>query len=173
MFAARELFMSAKYAEAQQAFSKFITDHSGSSLVPQASVGLAASLEAQNKIPDAVQQYKMINSKYSTSPNIVIPVKLTLGRLSEADNKPDQAVGFYMELVKLQDPNDPWVLEASERLRLLLAKHPELTPSQMRPPAASSAAMAPSDADLQLLSPPSSPAPAPQPATNSAPAGNP
>jgi len=173
LLAANQLFMGAKYAEAQEAFSKFLAGHSSSSLAPQAQVGVAASLEAQNKIPEAIQQYKKINALYSTSYNIVIPVKLTLGRLSEADNKPDQAVSFYMELLRFNDPSDPWVLEASERLRLLLAKHPELTPSQMRSAAPPTPAMAPSDADLQLIAPPSSPAPAPQPATNSAPAGNP
>jgi predicted negative regulator of RcsB-dependent stress response len=195
MLAARELYLGGKYAEAQDQFTKFIATHSGHPLLPQANVGIAACLEAQGKIPDAVQQYKKVTLLYSTSPNIIIPLKLTLGRLSEADNKPDQAVIFYKDLVMLQDPNDPWVAEASERLRLLVAKHPELNPFPPPPGAPGpSSGLAPTDAEMQLLAPPGSTAaapqpaaapqspappatnqnpPAPPPATNSTPAGNP
>src|SRR5208283_4732552 len=57
LLAARELFLGGKYAEAQQEFSKFVASHSGHPLLPQANVGIAASLEAQGKISDAMQQY--------------------------------------------------------------------------------------------------------------------
>lgn len=201
LLAARELFVGGKYAEAQQEFAKFVASHSGHPLLPQANVGIAASLEAQGKIPDAEQQYKKISALYSTDPNIILPVKLTLARLSEAENKLDQAVQLYKELASLikNDPNDPWVAEAYERLRLLVAKHPELNPS---PPQARGAApsplLAPTDAEMQLLTPAANPGPAPQtgsnglltptplpppatnqtapavaPATNATPAGNP
>ena len=66
-------------------------------------------MEAQGNIGDAVQQYKKINTIYATIPSIVVPVKLTLGRLSEADNKPSQAITYYKELMNINDPNDPWV----------------------------------------------------------------
>ena len=92
MLAARELFLGGKYAEAQQEFSKFVASHPGHPLLPQANVGIAASLEAQGKISDAMQQYKKISALYSTDPNIILPVKLTLARLNEAENKPDEAV---------------------------------------------------------------------------------
>jgi predicted negative regulator of RcsB-dependent stress response len=165
MLAARELYLGGKYAEAQEEFTKFIAAHPGHPLVAQANVGIAACLEARDKIPDAVQQYKKITSLYSTSPNIIIPIKLTLGRLSEADNKPDQAVQNYKDLVMLQDPNDPWVAEASERLRLLVAKHPELNPFPPQPgAAAASPVLNPTEAEMQLLAPPGSAAPGSQPA---------
>ncbi len=191
LLAARELFLGGKYADAQQELSKFVANHPGHPLVPQANVGIAACMEAQGKISDAVLQYKKVTSLYATSANIIIPVKLTLGRLSEADNKPDQAVIYYKDLASLiqNDPNDPWVAEAYERLRLLVAKHPELNPN---PPQASAPAasplLTPSEAEMQLMAPPSSTGPAPQPAappatnqslppaplaTNAAPAGNP
>ena len=167
LLAARELFLGGKYAEAQQEFSRFVASHPGHPLLPQANVGLAASLEAQNKIGDAVQQYKKISALYSTDRNIILPVKLTLGRLSEAENKPDQAVNYYKELASLiqNDPNDPWIVEAYERLRLLVAKHPELNPSppQSRAP---SPLLAPTDAEMQLLAPSANPSPAPQTDTN-------
>jgi len=165
LLAARELYLAGKFPEAGEQFSKFVAAHPSHPLVPQANVGIAACLEGQGKIPDAVQQYKKVTSLYPTSLNIVIPIKLTLGRLSEADNKPDQAVGFYKDLVSLQDPQDPWVAEASERLRLLVAKHPELNPFQAPPGAAAapSPVLTPSEAEMQLLAPPGSTAPAPPP----------
>ena len=167
LLGARELFLGGKYAEAQQEFSKFVASHSGHPLLPQANVGIAASLEAQGKISDAMQQYKKISALYSTDPNIILPVKLTLARLSEAENKPDEAVQLYKELASLNDPNDPWVAEAYERLRLLVAKHPELNPSPPQPRAAApSPLLTPSDADLQLLTPSPNPSPAPQTDTN-------
>ena len=178
LLAAKELFLGGKYSEAQQEFSKFAADYSGNALVPQANVGIAACLEAQGKIGDAVQQYKKINVIYSGSPGIVVPVKLTLGRLSEADNKPDQAVTYYKELINIQDPNDPWVREAYERFQLLVAKHPELNPN---PPQARAAApsrlLTPSGAEMELSAPPGSagaaPAPSVPPATNQAPKSSP
>ena len=163
MLAARELYLGGKYADAQAEFTKFIAAHSSSPLLPQANIGIAACLEAQGKIADAVQQYKKVTSLYATIPNIIIPVKLTLGRLSEEDSKPDQAVGYYKDLVSLQDPNDPWVAEASERLRLLIAKHPELNPFQSQSAAAPpSTVLTPSEAEMQLLAPPGSAAPGPR-----------
>jgi tetratricopeptide (TPR) repeat protein len=174
LLAAKELFLGGKYVEAQQEFSKFVADYSDNPLVPQANVGIAASLEAQGKIGDAVQQYKKINAIYSSSPGIVLPVKLTLGRLSEADNKPAQAVTYYRELININDPNDPWVREAFERFQLLVAKHPELNPNppQARAPATSSL-LTPSGAEMELAAPPGSPGAGPTPpaapATNQTP----
>jgi predicted negative regulator of RcsB-dependent stress response len=177
LLAARELFRAGKYAEAQQEFSRFIADYAGSPLVPQANVGIAAALEAQGKTNEAVQQYKKVNTIYSGNPNIVLPVKLTLGRLSEADNKPDQAVNYYKELAGINDPNDPWVAEAYERMRLLVAKHPELNPNPPQSRAVPSPLLAPTESEMQMTAPPSGtgPATAPPaaPATNQTPAASP
>jgi len=178
LLAAKALFLESKYKEAQEAFSKFISDNPGNPLVPRAQVGVAASLESADKISDAVQKYKEVAAIYSSQPDITYPVKLTLGRLSEAQGKPDAAVTYYTELARLNNPYDPWVAEAKERLRLLLAKHPELdkssgvnpyqTPSLMSPAAAEVASpLTPSAADIQLSAPPAtqSAAPGTAPAT--------
>jgi predicted negative regulator of RcsB-dependent stress response len=178
LLAARELFLGGKYADAQREFTKFAADHPGHPLAPQATFGIAASLEAQGKIGDAIQQYKKINVVYASDPNLVFPVKLTLGRLSEADNKPVDAVNYYKELASVNDPNDPWVVEAYERLRLLVAKHPELNPNPPQAqPATPSSLLTPSGAETELLTPPGNLTPAPQPpaapATNQNPQATP
>jgi predicted negative regulator of RcsB-dependent stress response len=162
LLAARELFLCGKYSEAQKEFSQFVADHSSHPLAAQASVGIAACMEAQGKISDAVQQYKKINLLYKENVSVLLPIRLTLGRLSEADNKPAEAVDYYKDLVNLRDRNDPWVMEAYERLRLLIAKHPELNPNPQQPPSAAPSPLAPTESELQL-SPPAGATPPPLP----------
>ena len=197
LLAARELFLGGKYPEAQQQFSKFVADHSSNPLAPRANVGIAAAMEAQGNVSGALLQYKKLSVLYASDPSIMLPVKLTLGRLSEADNKLDQAISYYKDLASMQDPNDPWVVEAYERLRLLISKHPELNPAppqtpsgappslltpnpsemQLTPPGSSGPALVPPAAPSnaapapQLIVPPQTPAPpAAPPAVNPAPA---
>jgi tetratricopeptide (TPR) repeat protein len=132
LLAAESLFTQGKYPEAEHAFSRFIDDHPADELVPQAKVGIAACVEAQGRNMDAVQKYHEIILAYPGEANIVSPVKLTVARLYDEANKPQDALNFYTELARLlsQNPYDPWASEARERRALLLAKHPELAPSQ-------------------------------------------
>lgn len=132
LLGAELLFTQGKYPEAEREFALFINDHPGDELVPQARVGVAACVEAQGKIMDAIQKYHEIILAYPGEANIVSPVKLTLARLYEEANQPQQAAPYYAELARQlsQNPYDPWAAEAQDRIRLLLAKHPELARSQ-------------------------------------------
>jgi hypothetical protein len=60
--------------------------------------------------------------------SIISPAKLTLARLYEESNQPQQALTYYAELARVlnQNPYDPWAAEARERAQLLASKHPEL-----------------------------------------------
>jgi len=136
LFAAESLFIDGKYPESQHEFSKYIEDHPESPLVAEAKVGVAACLEAQGKASDAIQKYHEILSAYPSELSIAAPAKLTLARLYEQGNRPDQALALYSELARSQNPYDPWAAEARDRGELLLAKHPEL---QRAAPAASPA----------------------------------
>lgn len=126
LLAAGTLFTDGKYPEAHQQFSQFIEKYPDSALLSQAKVGLAACLEGEGKISEAAQQYQSILAAYSSDANIATPVKLTLARLDEMQNKPEQALNYYIELARINNPNDPWVAEARERGEMLIAKHPEL-----------------------------------------------
>jgi predicted negative regulator of RcsB-dependent stress response len=152
LLGAESFFMDGKYPEAHQGFSKFIEDHPASALLPQAKVGLAASLEGEGKISEAAQKYQEILSAYPNEANIVSPAKLTLARLDEAQNKLEQALSYYSELARGNNPYDPWAAEARERGEILLVNHPEL---RKAPPAATANPAAP------LISPVSGRAPAP------------
>jgi predicted negative regulator of RcsB-dependent stress response len=135
LLGAEALFTDGKYPEAHQEFSKFIDAHPASTLLAQAKVGLAASLEGEGKIQDATQKYQEIVMSYSSEAGIVSPVKLTLARLYELQNKPEQALTYYSELARINNPYDPWVAEARERGELLLARHPELRKAPPSTPA--------------------------------------
>jgi tetratricopeptide (TPR) repeat protein len=132
LLAADILFNQGKYPEAGQQFSEFIDNNPESALIPEAKVGVAAALEAQGKIPEAITKYHDIIVMYPSEMNIVSPAKLTLARLYDEDNKPELAFNYYAELARLlnQNPYDPWASEARERAQLLVAKHPELLKNQ-------------------------------------------
>ena len=139
LLGAETLFTDGKYPEAHQEFAKFVGNHPASTLLAQANIGLAASLEGEGKMSEATQKYQEILSVYPSEPGIVSPVKLTLARLYEKQNKLEQALTYYSELARVNNPYDPWVAEARERGELLLVKHPEL---RKAPPAAAGAPVA-------------------------------
>jgi predicted negative regulator of RcsB-dependent stress response len=168
LLAADLLFNLGKYPEAGQQFSEYIDNHPESALIPQAKVGVAASLEAQGKTSEAITKYHELVMMYPSEMNIVSPAKLTLARLYDEDNKPELAFNLYVELTRLlnQNPYDPWASEARERAQLLVAKHPELLKSQASaapssaPPGFSVSEPAQA-ADSAAPAPPSSPAATP------------
>jgi predicted negative regulator of RcsB-dependent stress response len=125
LLGAETLFTDGKYSEAQSEFSRYLADYPDGSLVAQAKMGVAASVEAQGKTAEAIQKYQEVVKAYSSETSIVSPAKLTLARLYEEDNKPQQALPIYAQLAQIRNPNDPWAAEARERAELLLAKHPE------------------------------------------------
>jgi predicted negative regulator of RcsB-dependent stress response len=170
LLGAETLFLEGSYSQAEQEFNQFLVDHPDSDLLPQATLGVAASLEAQSKNSDAIGKYKGVIQEYPTDVEIVSPAKLTLARLNEAENKPDQALAYYAELARNANSYDPWAAEARERAVLLLARHPELRQAQA--PANSSSPFSLSQPGSFAPGPPlrqpsASPAPAPAPAQNS------
>jgi len=175
LLAAGALFGEGKYPDALKQFTDFIDNHAESPLVPQAKLGVAACLEAEGKNSEAISHYHDLVVTYPSEMNIVSPAKLTLGRLYDQDNKPEQALNYYSELARLlvQNPYDPWGSEARERAVLLVAKHPELLKAQNEAGATTSG----SPTGFSLSGPgnasESQPAPAPsQPSNPAAPSGN-
>jgi predicted negative regulator of RcsB-dependent stress response len=164
LLAAGTLFTEGKYPEAHDQFDQFIQKFPESPLVSQAQVGLAACLEGEGKISESVQKYQEILSTYASEANIVTPVKLTLARLYEGQNKPDKALQLYVDLAHINNPYDPWAAEARERGDLLLAKHPELRKAPPPSPASGVLGASPSASQPQYTPIPPHSAPVPAPA---------
>jgi predicted negative regulator of RcsB-dependent stress response len=160
LFGAESLFVNGSYAESQREFSKYIEEHPESALAAEAKMGVAACLEAQGKNSEAIQEYQRVTSAYPSDMSVTGPAKLTMARLYEQENRPDQALTFYSDLARSQNPYDPWAAEARERGQLLLAKHPELRRTESAPAASTS----PSASVPFSISPPvNTPATAPPP----------
>jgi hypothetical protein len=130
LLGAQALFVEGNYAEAEHEFSQFLSDHPESDLLAEAMIGVAASLEAQGKTSEAMRKYQEVISAYPSDAGVVEPAKLTMARMSEAANKPQEALTYYSELARSQNPYDPWAAEARERAVLLLAHHPEFRKAQ-------------------------------------------
>jgi predicted negative regulator of RcsB-dependent stress response len=130
LLGAEKLFLLNKYPEAQQDFAQFLADYPDSPLVPEARMGVAASIEGQGKTTEAIQKYQELLTAFPSEIHIVSPAKLTLARLLEQENQPQVALTYYSQLAQIQNPYDPWAAEARERGQLLLAKHPELKPAE-------------------------------------------
>lgn len=160
LLAAKTFFTNGKYEDAQRAYYKYLTAHENSPFAAQAAVGVAASLEAQNKIPEATQAYKDALAKYSGS-GISGLVRSTLARLSEDQKQYEQALRYYDELTAANQ-FDVWAQEARERKADLLAKHPELAKAATVAPAP--AAPVKNAVVLPAGGPAAKPAPAPAPA---------
>jgi tetratricopeptide (TPR) repeat protein len=128
LLAAEELFTQGDYPDAGKQFSDFVNNYPDSALLPQAKVGIAACLEAGGKTTEAIAKYHEIVLSYPSEMSIISPAKLTLARLHEEVNQPQEALGLYAELARMaaRNPYDPWAAEARERAQLLVSKHPEL-----------------------------------------------
>jgi TolA-binding protein len=93
------LFTSGKYADAQAQFQKFLDTYPDNSLTPQAALGIAASLDAQDKTDLAVSAYQNAAGQ-SSDVNVVASAKFALARLEEARGKLAEASKLYEEVAR-------------------------------------------------------------------------
>ena len=91
--AAAILFESGNYADAQAQFQKFLDVYSGP-LAAAATLGVAASLEAQDKADLAATAYQRVISSYAGS-SAALQADFSLGRLAEQQGKLTEAEGYY------------------------------------------------------------------------------
>ncbi len=122
--AAGLVYNDGKYPEAQAEFTKFLGGFANSPWAPTAALGVAASLEAQNKTDEALTAYVNVISNYPNSP-LVDTAKFAQARIYQAKNQPDQALKVYDDLVK---PSNTSMRssEAHQSRETLLKKFPNL-----------------------------------------------
>lgn len=124
LLGAGRLYVEGKFGEAQTQFDKFTVDYSESPLLNTALLGLASSLDSQNKTNEALTAYQRL---ISTAPNdpIAARARLSKARIHEALNQPATAVALYDELSRSQTAGELGQEAAVLRARLI-AVHPEL-----------------------------------------------
>lgn len=122
-------FAEGNYAKAREQFDAYLRSPGETPWIPQAVFGVAASLDAENKVQEAIDKYKDFTERYSGDPS-VDQARLNLARLYERNNQGQQALEV---LSKLMSSGSMSAQEAQERIKGLLAKYPSLAPTNPAP----------------------------------------
>jgi tetratricopeptide (TPR) repeat protein len=107
-------------------------DYGGSALVPQAMFGIAASLEAQNKIEEALTAYKDVYTRYPRE-SVTPQAKFAAARLYNGQKKAKEAFELLEDVTK-NNMGTYIGMEASMLGSEILAAHPELVPKPVISP---------------------------------------
>jgi TolA-binding protein len=91
------LFTSGKYADAQTEFQKFLDTYPDSFFMPQATLGVAASLDALGKTDLAVTAYQRA-AGLTTDANVTVAAKFSLARIEETQGKLAEAAKLFGEI---------------------------------------------------------------------------
>jgi predicted negative regulator of RcsB-dependent stress response len=150
LMAATALFHDGKYPESEAQCRKYLSEFRSGAFAGQASFGLAASLDAAGKADEAAAAYKDVIDHHSGE-NVMLPARLALGRIYEAQGKLAQARDAYEQVARegagsfeqareyylrerfVRGGVGPLGAEAVLRLDELFAKHPELVPAPKPP----------------------------------------
>ena len=117
------LFEAGRYADAQTQFQKFLDIHPDGFFAAQAALGVATSLDAQDKTDLAAGAYqKVIN--ISSDVAAANTAKFALAQIDERQNKLSDAMNLYDDIVR-NNPNS----EAAQRAMELKMKLPSTPPS--------------------------------------------
>jgi pentatricopeptide repeat protein len=143
-------FQAGEFEQARMTFQRVLAEHGDYPLANEAAIGVAVSLEAEGKLPEATARYEEIihNGKPdSTTPQ----AQSALARLYTEQGHPDRAFEVYKQMLEARG-GDSWTMEAQVQGRELLEKYPAL--KQQLAPAAASATGAPV---LNVAKPPGQP----------------
>lgn len=93
------LFNGGSYADAQKVFENFVATEGSSALTVFARLGIGASLEAQQKLEEALAAYRAAASLSPSSPEAV-SAKFSQGRILESQGKLTEALSLYQEVAR-------------------------------------------------------------------------
>jgi predicted negative regulator of RcsB-dependent stress response len=124
-------YLEGQYAEAQKQFERLPREYPDSPWAPQAAVGVAACLDAQQKIPEAINKYEEVRKRYASDP-ISDEVKLSLGRLYDKQGKGEEAYKLYEDVMKSgMAMQSGLAMEAGARSADLVKRFPDLIKPKM------------------------------------------
>jgi tetratricopeptide (TPR) repeat protein len=111
--AATALYESGKYTDAETQFESFLARHSGSFFAAEATLGMAASLDAQGKASLAADTYQRVIKSYPDHPTAIF-AKLSLAQIDESLGKTNEALALYQQVIQA-NPNSQTALTARKR----------------------------------------------------------
>jgi len=140
--AAGMFFATGKYADAQTQFQKFLDAYPDSEFSAQASLGIAASLEAQGKTDLAISAYQKVVNPANLAATVA--AKFGLARIDTQQGKIAEAGKIYEDVAR-QSQNSPYAQEAMMRAMELktTAFVPSVVPASTNAPANAPATVAP------------------------------
>ena len=124
---AAALFDAGKFADAQTQFQKFLDANPDSEFSGQAALGVAASLDAQDKTDLAVGAYQRAISS-SSDAMVVSAAKFGMARIEESQGRLNDALVLYQGVASA-NPGGSLGSEATMRLMDLRNKLPAATPA--------------------------------------------
>lgn len=137
LLAGRIYFEANEFDQAKMMFQRVLAEHPTFPLANIAAVGVAASLEAEGKLPEATARYEDIVRR-ATQDSTWPQAQAALARLYTKQNQPERAFEAFKQLLSAGS-SDSWTMEAQLQVRELLDKYPQLRqrPAQTAAPAAS------------------------------------
>jgi len=121
------LFCGGRYADAQAQFQKFLDAHPGSSLPPQAALGVATSLDAQGKT-DFGRRRLPADHQQLFRRDSVDSARFALAQINERQGNLPKRQIFYEAIVRY-NPNGSLGSEAGLRLMELKMKLQSASPA--------------------------------------------
>jgi predicted negative regulator of RcsB-dependent stress response len=135
------LFGAGKFPEAQAQFQKYADQYRNSEFLGQATLGVAACLEAQGKTDLAASTYLNVIRNSSDAAS-VDAAKFALAWIDEAAGKLSEAATYYEDVMR-GSPNGSLGNEAALRLMALRTKMPPPAPAKPAVPMTTTAAPVP------------------------------
>jgi tetratricopeptide (TPR) repeat protein len=123
LMAGQEYFAMGKYPEAQEQFQKLRQEYRSSAFTIQASLGVAASLDAQGKVDDAIAAYTDLT--HQSGDVASMQAGFALGRLYEVKGQLDKALE-NLDAVAAAAGNSTIGQEAGVHAVEIRMAHPEL-----------------------------------------------
>ena len=120
-------FEQGNYVKAEEQFVRFLRDYGDNQWVPEAVFGIAACLDGENKVNEAIAKYNDFIRAYPSDPSVE-EARLNLARLYEQTKQSALALELLKKMTEGQVAPTPGNQEAQERMREIYAKHPELMP---------------------------------------------
>jgi len=129
---AATLFAADRFSDAQVQFQKYLDAYPDDVFSPQATLGVAASLEAQGELDLAASVYqRAANTADATT---VSAAKFAIARIDEQQGKFTEAIGLYTDVARA-NPSGTLGSEAELRVMELKSKLPIAAPVSQSPSA--------------------------------------
>ena len=127
------LFAEEKYAEAQAQFERFSKEYANSTFLPEATLGVAACLDA-----DACPTLRLLRRFRGASDEQILAdhvklheAQLALARIHQSQGKLEQALLGYEKLAQSEGPNSSIGYEAGLRAEELKEKMPAVSTNEL------------------------------------------